>query len=183
MRWSHVDYHRMIDAGVFQGRRVELFDGEIVQMAPQSEGHFFSVHEATEALRNCVPKEFSVYQQMPCKLDPDTEREPDVVVIEGKWSAESFPSKPTLVVEVSVRTLEHDRIVKSSLYSLNSIPTYWIVDVQGRRLEVRTKPVESADAPFGWDYGDVTIYEAGDSVPLPMTPDVAVDVEDLLPPV
>ena len=33
MRWTHADYHKLIDAGVLDGKRVELWDGEIVEEA------------------------------------------------------------------------------------------------------------------------------------------------------
>ena len=39
MRWSLDDYHRAIDAGLFDDRRVELVDGEIYEMPPMREPH------------------------------------------------------------------------------------------------------------------------------------------------
>src|SRR6478609_4239363 len=33
------NYHRLVEAGGFEGERVELLDGLLVRMSPKSEGH------------------------------------------------------------------------------------------------------------------------------------------------
>src|SRR4051794_25226594 len=41
--WTLDEYHRAIDAGVFADRRVELLNGEIVEMPPMNEPHIGAV--------------------------------------------------------------------------------------------------------------------------------------------
>lgn len=49
-KWTVEDYHRMIAAGILEGRHVELLNGEIVEMAPEGEPHAYSSDEAGEYL-------------------------------------------------------------------------------------------------------------------------------------
>ncbi|MEN8447283.1 MAG: hypothetical protein ABG776_19975, partial [Cyanobacteria bacterium J06555_13] len=42
-KWTLEDYHRMIESGVLDHRRVELIKGEIVEMAPEGEPHAYFV--------------------------------------------------------------------------------------------------------------------------------------------
>lgn len=39
-RWSIDDYHQMIEAGILQGRSVELLAGEIVEISPATPIHY-----------------------------------------------------------------------------------------------------------------------------------------------
>lgn len=182
MRWSHEDYHKLIDAGVLEGKRVELWDGEIVQVAPQSGGHYSGVYFTLRAMQAATPESHEVLQQLPCILDPDTEREPDLVVIEGTWQENpEFPTSPVLAIEVSLSTLREDRHEKASLYARNNIQTYWIVNCVDRVLEVRSDPVEDANAPFGWRYGSEVVVAETESVSLSYVEDRHVRVGNLLP--
>ena len=182
MRWSHADYHKLIDAGVLEGKRVELWDGEIVQKAPHSFDHFQAVERTRRALIATSPESHSILQQLPCILQPDTEREPDVVVVEGDFcDIGEFPTSPTLAIEVSLSTLREDRHEKASLYARNSIQTYWIVNCVDRTLEVRSCPVEDAKAPFGWHYSNEQVFAEDSDVALPYAADRKVRVDDLLP--
>jgi Uma2 family endonuclease len=45
-----------------------------------------------------------------------------------------------VVVEVAVSSHMIDRNVKARQYARAGVPTYWLVDVPGRTVEVRTKP-------------------------------------------
>jgi len=62
-------------------------------------------------------------------LDPDSEPEPDVVVIRGapRDSLADHPSTAALVVEVADSRLRFDRTVKGRLYARAGIADYWIV--------------------------------------------------------
>jgi Uma2 family endonuclease len=39
-KWSIDDYHCMIEAGILRGRHVELLEGEIVEMSPETPIHY-----------------------------------------------------------------------------------------------------------------------------------------------
>ena len=79
-RWTRAEYERMVDAGTFApGARVELIDGEIVEMPPQKSLHSTGIRLVEEALRRVFSKGWDVRVQMPLALDERSEPEPDVV--------------------------------------------------------------------------------------------------------
>src|SRR5204862_778880 len=43
VRWTVKDYFRMADAGLFDGRRVELLDGEVIEVSAQGHLHMRSI--------------------------------------------------------------------------------------------------------------------------------------------
>ena len=49
-KWTIEEYHQMIEAGIFNNRRVELLRGEIVEMSPEGEPHAYFSTEAGEYL-------------------------------------------------------------------------------------------------------------------------------------
>src|SRR5262245_14333663 len=102
----------MGEAGVFQpGERVELIDGEILEMAPQKSRHAAAVTLVGDALRIAYGSGFHLRIQLPLALDPYSEPEPDVAVIVGspRDYRDSHPTSAVLVVEVADTSLEHDR--------------------------------------------------------------------------
>jgi Uma2 family endonuclease len=42
LRWSIEDYHQIVNTGILANRRVELIDGEILEMAPESADHTYT---------------------------------------------------------------------------------------------------------------------------------------------
>lgn len=80
----------------------------------------------------------------------DTEPEPDPVlfIFEGDNDdyADAHPTAAKLVIEVSVTTVEYDRIEESKTYSAGGVEEYWLIDVCERQLEVyrRSTPARRA---------------------------------------
>lgn len=50
-KWSVNDYHRMIEAGILRGRRMELLAGEIVEMSPETPIHYSTAKRGAKYLR------------------------------------------------------------------------------------------------------------------------------------
>ena len=42
-KWTRDEYYQMADLGLFQGQRVELIEGDIVEMAPQRNLHAVTI--------------------------------------------------------------------------------------------------------------------------------------------
>ena len=68
--------------------------------------------------------------------------EPDVVVLRADTPKVRKPSPENtlLVVEVADTSLAHDRYTKAPLYARANIAEYWIVDLNGERIEVYREP-------------------------------------------
>lgn len=176
VRWTREEYHRIAASGVFDGRRVELIRGEVIEMTPQDSLHATGVTAAVRVLQRVFDAGFVVRPQLPLGLGTDTEPEPDVAVVEGDLLdfVESHPSEAVLLLEVSVSSLEHDRTTKRTLYAESGIPEYWLVNLVERQLEVYR-------APVGKDYTDCSVLGRADSVAPLARPERLIAVSDLIP--
>ncbi len=136
IKWTQDEYYRMAELGFFEGKRVELIEGEIIEMAPMKSPHATSVSLVGEVLRESFGKKFYVRSQLPLSFSKINEPEPDVAVVKGKIRdfTDSHPKTAELVVEISDATLRYDRTGKMSLYAKNKIQDYWIVNVKDKRL-------------------------------------------------
>ncbi len=183
-RWTRQEYDRMVEAGVFApGERVELIDGEVLAMTPQGSLHATAVRLVEEALRTAFGGGHDVRVQMPLALDPSSEPEPDVAVVQGspRDYRDAHPTSPLLVVEVGDATLDYDRGNKASLYARAGIADYWLLNLLDRRLEVYRAPAPDPQSRYGWAYRTVRSYGAGDRISPLAAPAALARVDDLLP--
>jgi Uma2 family endonuclease len=175
--WTRAEYDRMVEAAVFQPEaRLELVEGEIVNMTPQGSFHSTITQLLNEALRDVFGKGFTVRVQMPLAVDDHSEPEPDIAVVKGapRDYLNAHPLTALLVVEVADTTLGFDRIRKKRVYARNGIRDYWVVDVKAERLEVYRDPL-------GDDYASKATYGRGDRIQPLAVPGSYLEVTDLLP--
>lgn len=175
-RFTRRDYERMADDGLFQpGERLELIEGTIVRMTPQSSRHAAVVQLLEEALRRAFASGHCFRVQMPLALGDWSEPEPDLAVVAGSPHdyLESHPASAALVVEVADRSLAYDRTEKLALYARAGIPEYWLVDVQQKTLAVHREPADGA-------YRSRAVLRAGETVAPLASPSTALAVADLL---
>lgn len=76
-KWSIQDYHLMIDSGILNNRRVELLEGEIREMSPESPLHRFVNDQIAEYLRESLRGQAKVFEAHPITLN-NSEPEPDL---------------------------------------------------------------------------------------------------------
>jgi Uma2 family endonuclease len=183
-RWTREEYDRMVEAGILTTQdKVQLIEGEIVEMTPQKSPHFTTYRRVTLALNQIFGDGYDVRPQGPLVLDPDSEPEPDIAVVAGSIDdyEHAHPRTALLVVEVSDSSLRFDRSRKARVYARAGIADYWIVNVPQGCLEVFRDPVSEAPPDDEPHYTTAKVYKPGESVaPLAM-PDKAVAVDDLLP--
>lgn len=176
-RWSRAEYERMVEAGVFASNsRLELLDGEIIDMTPQGSAHVTAVHLIAEVLRNVFGPGHMVRNQAPVAVDHVSEPEPDVAVVPGtpRDYRNAHPQTALLIVEVADSSLGFDRVRKKRIYARNDIAEYWILDLQARCLEVYRDPE-------GEDYRSKSTLGENDTIMPLARPDAVVAVADLLP--
>ena len=181
-RFTREEYYQMADVGLFEGQRVELIEGEIVDMAPQKNPHVLGVSRTSRALAKAFGDAFWVRSQAPLHLGAGSEPEPDLAVVPGPM--ESYKDHPTtalLIVEVADTTGRFDRGKKASLYARAGIKDYWIINIQDECVEVLRDPVKDTHAPLGWRYRlVVTVGPPATIAPL-AKPEAIIAVADLLP--
>ncbi|MGI8752552.1 MAG: Uma2 family endonuclease [Acidimicrobiales bacterium] len=171
--WTVDEYHRMAEAGVLrEDDRVELIEGEIVEMSPIGSGHARCVNRLTALLVPPAEGHAIVSVQNPVRLSQRSELQPDLSLLRRR--DDFYPEGPTpadvlLVIEVAASSMLYDRRVKVPLYGRARIPEVWIVDLDAGRVEVRRGP--SSDT-----YREVRTIAAGDMLEPPGLAGMAFDI-------
>ena len=177
-RFTADEYHRMGEAGVFRDDdRVELVDGEIVEMTPIGSRHAACVDRLNALLQPSPAGAWHVRVQGPVRLDEYSEPEPDLSVLRSRAdfyaSAHPGPDDVMLVVEVADASLRYDRDIKVGLYARAGIPEAWLADLQNERVHVFTHP-----APQG--YRASRQLRRGERLTSQALPGVSFLVDDVL---
>jgi Uma2 family endonuclease len=172
------EYYRMADAGILTREdRVELIDGEIIEMSPIGVRHAGCVNAATAALTQAFRGKAVVSVQNPLQLTNYTEPEPDVVLLQ--FRTDSYRGKKQeaadalLVLEVSDTSFAYDSKVKLPLYAEAGIPEVWIENLLEDRLMVYRRPQ-------GNTYRISLSLERTDSISLEAFPDLVFAISELL---
>jgi len=178
------EYYRMAEVGLLApDARVELIEGEIIDMAPQGVTHASVIRRLARLLLLAAGTRASVSVQLPLRLDQFSEPEPDFTLL--KWREDEYaathpgPSDTLLVIEVSQSSLQYDRSRKLPLYARHGVPEVWIIDV-GKSL------LHTFDSPHVPDpNGSPAEYRRRSSTPQPgimrlqALPDLAIDLTGL----
>jgi Uma2 family endonuclease len=172
-------YHRMLKVGIIAAHEpVELLDGQLIAMPPESPLHGSAVMALTEILIQRFAGRAMVRPGNPMKLDKTSEPQPDLTLVHRRddWykSAHPGPADVFLVVEVSLSSLAYDRGQKLRAYARNGVPELWIVDLVHRRVEVHAEPHDLG-------YASSVIVERDGTVAPRTFPDDAIAVASFLP--
>lgn len=176
-------YYKLGKQGVFDGKRVELIRGEIVEMSPINRPHAVGTRLTADALEAVFVSGYYVDTQQPFSVPnaaPGSEPQPDVMVIPGHpRDYADHPTVAALIVEVADTTLFYDTTTKAELYASAAVADYWVLDLSGRRLLVFRDPAPLPDG--GAAYRIHQTHGPTESVAPLAAPGATVRVADLLP--
>lgn len=177
-RFTVEEYERMGQTGILgEDDRVELLDGEIIQMAPIGPTHAGAVNRLNRLLVRGVGDRAIVTVQNPVRLTLRSEPQPDLVVARPRSDdymlGHPVPEDVLLLIEVAHSSLATDRAIKIPLYARAGIVEAWLVDLEARVIIVHREP--QADR-----YRDVRTARLGDEITLSALPDVTIAVTDVL---
>lgn len=142
------DYHKLGEAGILnEDSRVELIEGELIEMAPIGAAHMTVVNRLNKLLVLAVEDLGVVSIQNPVTLPPRSEPQPGIAILEpGPDSAASAVPRAhdvMLLIEVADTTLAYDRKTKLRLYAQAGVAEAWIVNVPSKCIEVYREPTAS----------------------------------------
>lgn len=145
-KWTVDDYHRMIDAGILEGRHVELICGEIVEIAPEGSPHANKSTRAGEYLSRLLGDSAQVRSSKPITLSNQSEPEPDLAIVqrlEAEYD-EHHPYSDNIfwLIEYSNSSLSKDLVTKTEVYADAGIPEYWVVNLKDLKLVVFRNPTD-----------------------------------------
>ncbi len=177
-RFTRSDYHRMAQTGILApDARVELIDGEIIEMSPIGNRHMAAVDRATRLFVRGVGDDAIVRIQGSIALGDNGEPEPDVALL--RYRDDFYATAPAteeavlLLVEVADSSEEYDQRTKAPLYARYHIPELWIANLNRDQLVVYRDPT-----PTG--YATVQVLRLGESVSPLAFPHLAIDVDSIL---
>jgi Uma2 family endonuclease len=172
------DYHRMATAGILApDARVELIDGEVIDMAPMKSRHAAAVRLLDRRMTLAVGDAAIVSCQLPLRLGASSEPEPDLLLL--RPAADFYaaqhpgPGDVLLLIEVADTSLDYDRRVKLPLYARHGVCEVWIVDLENRQICFFRKPV-------GDSYGDTTASDTPGPTAVAALPGVTIDLSGLM---
>jgi Uma2 family endonuclease len=177
-RFTVHEYYAMADAGILhEDDRVELIEGEIIEMAAIGSQHAACVDRLNRLLVRGAGDSAVVRVQNPVRLSDLTEPQPDLALLRPRddfyAAGHPGPADTLLIVEVSHTTLGYDRGVKLPLYATARIPEVWIVNPEEGVVEVYREP-------SGGRYRSEGRAAPGDLLEPLALPGVAVPVERVL---
>jgi Uma2 family endonuclease len=166
----------MAEAGILgEDERVELLDGDVVEMSPVGDPHIAAVNRCNRRFTLALGERAWVSPQNPVRLDRHSEPEPDIALAPPDVEGAPQLGEILLAIEVADTTAADDRARKVPLYGRAGIPEVWLLDVVERTLEVYREP-----GPDG--YGRTYTRQPEQQVACEAFPDVVLRVADLLPP-
>ena len=174
-KWSIADWHELVESGILADRRVELLEGEIVEINPKEPMHSSTNYSVVEYLKELLRNQAVIREAHPITLD-NSEPEPDVAVVAvpytNYFTRHPYSQDIYWVIEISNRTLKSDLEQKSVTYARNGITEYWVIDLVNKQLIVHTQPLNNS-------YSQVRCLAAGTVTPQAF-PQIAIALDKLL---
>lgn len=177
-RWTVAEYHRMGEVGLLnEDSRVELIDGEIVEMAPIGSQHGGKVNRFVHVFYKTFGNQAIIAAQNPVVLGGYGEPQPDIAIL--RWREDYYEQAHLhvedvlLLVEISDSTLGYDRSVKVPLYARSGIPEVWLLDIPNRQLEIYREPINGK-------YRQRDCRRSGKIAPI-LCPDAVIDLAEVFP--
>jgi Uma2 family endonuclease len=180
-RYTRDDVQKMEDADLFEGRRYELIDGELIDKMGQNPPHASTIRNLTKLLARIFGLE-RILVQSPVDVSlGDRDRnlpEPDLALL-----AEDKPEftrrhprgdELLLAIEVADTSLRSDLTTKRDLYARAGVPEYWVVDLNARRVIAHRAPSRGV-------YADVTTVAEHESIALESHAAAAIPLNQILP--
>ncbi|NDJ19469.1 Uma2 family endonuclease [Myxacorys almedinensis] len=175
-KWTLNDYHQMIDAGILNDRRVELLNGEIIEMSPEGTPHAYYGNRSSKYLQRLLGERADVREGHPITLPNDSEPQPDIAIVQPLDAVylehHPYPENIFWIIEYSYSTIAIDLEPKRRIYASAGIREYWVVNLKTKTLIVFRDPT---DGDYGWR------FEFGDGTISPISfPDVVVEIARLM---
>ncbi len=175
-RFTVAEYDRLTELGFWQdGDRIELVEGELIQMAAKGTAHVICCRQILERLILLLHGTAIVQSQDPIVIPPGSEPEPDIAI--AALSARGQKPRADqvwLVIEVADSSLDYDRDVKGPLYAKAQIPHYWIFNCLDRQVECHSQPQQNSQGQWLYGLRQVVFWAQSLTLPPPMQGEIPV---------
>lgn len=175
-RFTRGEFEQIVESGILnEDLRIELVDGEIVEMSPIGERHIDCVAIADLTVHEQIGRAALVLVQSPILLSNSSLPQPDLAVVrfDRYRTSRASAEEAFFVVEVADSSLMYDRTIKLPLYAAAGIPETWIFNLIDNRLERYTDP-----RPDG--YRQIVVAGPGERIASTTLTMVSFDVDELV---
>jgi Uma2 family endonuclease len=178
-RFFNIDeFHKMLSVGIFsEDDRLELIEGEIIEMTPISSRHAYYVDKITRIFFQKLSDKVGIRIQNPIKLGKYSEPQPDIALVKLPLEKYQFqhpePEDIYLVIEVSDTSYDYDKNIKIPLYGKYGIKESWLIDINKNRIEVFRNP-------FKEGYKSCNIFCAKEELSPLHFPEIKIFVNEIL---
>ena len=163
---TFAEFEQMPDV---EGFRLELHDGEVVQVPPPKLGHSIIQHNLLNELKVAFGPDVFVGLEVGFRAGDRTYLVPDVVAV-PRQRFRSFPrdgyivGAPEIVIEVlSPSNTVSEMNAKEQLCLENGTLEFWVIDPERRQVKISTSD------------GRFTVYKSGQTIALRFGGNLAVD--------
>ncbi|OIQ12533.1 Uma2 family endonuclease [Neomoorella thermoacetica] len=178
-RFTVDEYYQMAQAGILgEDDRVELIEGEIIEMVPIGTRHAACIRRLLHIFSTKIGDNALVDTQNPLRLGQNSEPQPDLMLLKPRddyyATFHPRPEDVLLLVEVADTSVAFDREVKVNLYARGGVNEVWLVNLQAQQVTAYHLP-----SPSG--YREVKEYGRGDHIAPLVFPGLNIPVQDILP--
>src|SRR2546422_2277310 len=171
------EYSRMAEVGLLsEDDRVELIEGEIIEMSPIGSSHGGTVKRSSNFLNRTLGDTVIVSVQNPIRLNDFSEPQPDLALLKPRKdfysTSHPVPEDVLVVIEVADTSVNYDRNVKLPLYARAGIPEAWLMVLPKEVIEVHSQPKNGK-------YQKVQRLKRGKTLTSPTIPSLSCRVEEL----
>jgi Uma2 family endonuclease len=172
------EYHLMSEAGILSdGDRVELIEGEIINLSPVGKSHAACVKRLNSVLNRKAGDAITISVQDPIQLDKYSEPQPDIALLKPRadFYAQQLPAVEDvlLIIEVADSSVEYDRNVKLPLSAKAGIFEIWLANLREDQIEACSQPVNGV-------YQNTRIIKRGDALSPAALPSLVLSVDEIL---
>jgi Uma2 family endonuclease len=174
-RFTAKEFERMAETRIFgPEERLELIDGEILEMSPVGPGHGAALACLSKLFILGLEDRAVVWIQSSAVLAFRSVPQPDLALLRPRSyrSSNPRPADIWLIVEVADSSLRHDRQRKAQLYAAAGISEYWVVGVEDRWIEVYRTPDRDG-------YRDLKRVQRGETISPLSFPDLMISAHDI----
>ncbi len=178
-RFTLAEYHRMGEVGILsEDDRVELIEGEIVEMTPINSHHAGFINRLVGIFAKNAINQAIVSVQNPVHLSEDSEPQPDLALLKPRAdfyvASHPTPRDILLIIEVADTSLIYDRETKLPLYAKSGVLEVWILNIEEESLEIYRSPSKE-----GYEKSEVIQRDTAQSISPQLLPNIILKLKDI----
>ncbi len=179
-RFSVREFEHLEELGMLP-QRVELVDGQIVEMPPVNNPHSICRGRFNTRLVPAWPEPKFLRSQDTHRFPDGWCPQPDFALLDEEPVSGALVDPPVrLAIEISDATLEYDMGEKRLRYAQAGVPEYVVADLNARLLRVFRDPILDATQPDA-AWRQALVLSPGDYYAPLCLPDLSIDITAVLP--